>query len=304
MTNTDEKTPARRRLGRGLTALLGAQPTPENGGGHESDSDLRHIAVDAIEPNPFQPRRDLDETSLNELIASIKQHGVLQPLLVRRAEEGYQLIAGERRWIAAGKAGLSMVPCQVVILEDQEVTDAAIEETLKRKDLNVLEKAEAFHDYLERFDSSIEELARRLSMNRSNVSNMLRLLDLPATVKDAVRAGKIAYGHARALLPLDEPDQVDLCKRIETESLSVRQTEVAVRKLQGKTTTIPFKTKPASAAKSQPTNHVLSLQDQLRDSLGAKVEIQLRGKESGKIIIQFQSNDEFERILRTLRRAA
>ncbi len=303
MTNTDDKIPAKRRLGRGLNALLGAQPQPEIAGIDESDSDLKHIAIDAIEPNPFQPRRDFDETSLNELIASIKQHGILQPLLVRQADEGYQLIAGERRWIAAGKAGLSKVPCQVVILEDQEVSDAAIEENLKRRDLNVLEKAQAFHDYLERFDVSIEELARRLSMNRSNVSNMLRLLELPEVVQVAVRAGKISYGHARALLPLDEPDQIALCKRIETESLSVRQTEVTVREQQGKTT-IPFEPKPEPTAKPQPTNHVLSLQDQLRDALGAKVEIQLRGEESGKIIIQFQSNDEFERILRTLRHVA
>ena len=309
----NHEAPVRKRLGRGLSSLLGGDDDPTTVSSAPTDSstvtaagELRHIATGEIETNPFQPRTEFDESSLRELSDSIQQHGVLQPLLVRALPSGlWQLIAGERRWRAAQKAGLPTVPCRVLDVVDQQVCEVALEENLKRKDLNVLEKAKAFQDYLDRFGSSIEELSKQLSLDRSTVSNMLRLLELPEVVKQSLRADKISAGHARALLSLSEPDRIALCERIQSETLSVRATEAAVRKMLAEKIegeTVPF----AGAAKSrpEPTQHVLSLQGQLRDVLGVPVEIKLKGKESGQIVITFSSNDDFERVLRVLRRAA
>lgn len=305
----DQTTPdsPRRRLGRGLNALIGIGSF---GDGSVAPADNQSdIHVELIERNPFQPRVDFDQEALNELVDSIRQHGVLQPLLVRPVGEMYQLVAGERRLIAAKKAGLEIVPCRVLELTDQQVCEVSLEENLKRQDLNVLEKAAAFQDYLTKFQCPIEELARRLSLDRSTVSNMVRLLELPDPVKARVRTGELSAGHARALLPLSEADQIALAEKIHAEGWSVRRTEEALRTIQQQATdTIPFPGsdhggKPRSAA-PELTNHILSLQDQLRDWLGAKVEIKLKGKAAGKIVIEFASNDEFERLLGQLRKAA
>jgi len=294
-----------RRLGRGLDSLIGGAVHVFQPDEDATEGQMVEIDVRAIQKNPFQPRQQLDESTLEELVQSIAQHGVLQPLLVRPHEGGYQLVAGERRLVAAQKAGLQSVPCRVLELEDRSVFEVAIEENLKRKDLNVLEKAQAFKDYLERFESTIEELAGRLSLDRSTVSNMLRLLDLAEPVKQALREDKITNGHARALLPLEEPDQVALCERIQKESLSVRKTEAAVRTLLKRDKTVPFPDAPTDKAeKPERTNHVVSLESQLRDLLGVKVQIELKTADSGRIVIPFASSDEFERILGFLRRAA
>jgi ParB family transcriptional regulator, chromosome partitioning protein len=301
--------PSRRRLGRGLNALLG---TAAMGGFDESEpGDQSVVHVDLIDRNPFQPRQEFDQAALNELVDSIRQHGVLQPLLVRPAGSGggYQLIAGERRLIAAKKAGLQEVPCRVLNLTDQQVSEVALEENLKRQDLNVLEKATAFQDYLKRFECSIEELSRRLSLDRSTVSNMLRLLELPEAVKTDLLSDKISGGHARAILSLkDDEQRLILSQRIQKEGLSVRKTEEAVRELQAQENDgiIPMKGKKPKSQTTvvELTPHVLSLRDQLRDCLGAAVEIKLSGQDRGKIIIDFQSNDDFERIVGKLHRAA
>lgn len=297
--------PTRRRLGRGLNALLGTgsfgdEPTTTTG-------DSSEIHVDLIERNPFQPRQEFEAEALNELADSIRQHGVLQPLLVRAVGDGYQLIAGERRLIAAKKAGLEQIPCRVLALDDQQVCEVALEENLKRQDLNVLEKARAFQDYLNRFQCPIEELGRRLSLDRSTVSNMLRLLELPAAIQADLSANKITAGHARAILSLDETRQLALCDRIQKESLSVRKTEEAVRQLLAESgDTIPFPGADGKPPKTKPemTAHIMSLQDQLRDMLATKVEIKLKKKDAGQIVIDFANNDEFERLLGKLRRAA
>jgi len=307
----------RRRLGRGLSALLGGGPDEGAPRGESAGvpSDSSQIHVELIERNPYQPRKDFESEPLNELVESIRQHGVLQPLLVRPANGHYQLIAGERRLLAARQAGLEMVPCRVLELDDRRVCEAALEENLKRQDLNVLEKAQAFQDYLQRFGTSIEELARQLSMNRSTVSNYLRLLELPEAVKESLRADRITNGHARALLSLPEAEQIALCQRIEAESLSVRATESAVRKLLGRTSpetaesqdtseTIPFEQAEETSPEPEVTNHVRSLQEQLQSQLGLKIEIKVTGKETGRIIIPFASNDEFERVVRHLRSVA
>lgn len=302
--HSSDKPKMKRRLGRGLNALLGnsdaESETPVMLASPASDE----ISVELIERNPFQPRREFVPAAIDELASSIRKHGVLQPLLVRAKGDGYQLVAGERRWRAAQQVGLENIPCRVVELEDNQVCEAAIEENLKRQDLNVLEKADAFRDYLERFGGTVEELAKRLSMNRSTVSNMMRLLELPDHVQEAVRQERISGGHARALLPLPAEAQKELTRQIEEQSLSVRKAEEAVRRIlksglpQAETATPPAVVKP------EPSSHVISLQDQLRETLAAKIDIRLKKKESGQIVIHFGSNDDFERIVGQLRKAA
>ncbi len=306
----------RRRLGRGLNALLGRSGSDAESENQTDEStgespeafvpaEQDEIDIELIERNPYQPRKDFAADSLKELEGSIRQHGVLQPLLVRPFEGAYQLIAGERRLKAARDAGLKTVPCRVMVLEERQICEVAIEENLKRKDLNVLEKAEAFKNYLSQFESTIEQLAQRLSLDRSTVNNMIRLLDLAEPVKQALHAEKISAGHARALLSLDEQRQVSVCEQIQSESLSVRKAEAEVRKiLKGETETVPFeKPQPASSAPEM-TNHLVDLQQQLREILGAKVEIKLKTDHSGQILIPFDSNETFERITGVLRKTA
>lgn len=311
---------ANRRLGRGLSALLGSNtPAPvEQDGTTKEIGELSYLPVEGILRNPFQPRKHFEQESLGELAASIKQHGVIQPIVVREFEGTYQLIAGERRWQAAQKAGLTTIPCRVVDVIDKTACEYAIEENLKRKDLNDLEKAQAFRDYLDQFACTIEELSKQLSMSRSAVSNMLRLLDLPDPVKNALHSERISAGHARALLPLEEADQLVLCGRIQAEKLSVRKTEAAVKELlepakepEETSETSPeaisddnVETISISEGESARTNHIASLEEQLRNLLGVKVSIKLNSKDAGTIQIPFSSNEEFERILKTVRRAA
>lgn len=335
----------KRRLGRGMEALLGGfgatpktspvvvQPTvppatesasqtailqaslavidaAEVSGSTVEQSDLLHVAVGEITRNPFQPRTEFDAASLQELSDSIQLHGVLQPVLVRKLPEGgYQLIAGERRWLAAQKAGLTTVPCRVMTLEDQAVCEAALEENMKRRDLNVLEKATAFKGYVDRFGCTIEELGKRLSLDRSTVSNMMRLLELPEAIKALLLEEKITAGHAKAMLALEESHQLALCERIQNERLSVRETEAAVRKLMqdpevSETLSFEDAQKKAKNDDVQPTAHVQSLEQQFRDLLGLKVQIKLKTKDSGQVVIEFQSNDDFERLTRLLRKVA
>lgn len=300
----------RRRLGRGLNSLLGhaGEEPGQEPAVVPSQSEMLHIDINALHRNPFQPRKDFDLQALNELTESVASHGVLQPLLVRETANGYQIIAGERRWLASRDAGLKTVPCRVMKLEDKLVSEVAIIENLQREDLNELEKAQAFQTYLDQFGCSVEELAKKMGKDRSTVANSLRLLELPAFVKEALRSGKISAGHGRTLLPLaEESDQIAMCQRIQSESLSVRSTEAAVRlQIEEKQGSLPFK-KPSDKGPGKPevpTNHHLQqLQDMVRDLVGTKVEIKLTTKNAGKMIIHFNSNDEFEKIVAHLRKA-
>jgi len=298
----------RPRLGRGLSALLG------NNRGNDHDSpegqqplgaSTDEIHVDLIERNPFQPRQEFAADGLQELAESIRKQGVLQPLIVRPHDDRYQLIAGERRLLAAKQAGRETVPCRVVEADDRTVCEIAIDENLKRRDLSVLEKAQAFQDYLNRFECSVEELAGRLSLDRSTVTNMIRLLGLCEAAKLALSAGDISAGHARAILSLDEPQQQELCQQIKSQGLSVRATEKAVKSLQQpelNSDVLPFPgDQKVPPEKSQ---HVQSLEQQLQEQFGVEVTVKLKTADSGQVIIPFHNNDDFERILQTLRRAA
>lgn len=315
MTNIAGTEGNKRRLGRGLGGLFGAGSAPDSPAVSEvSAVEQEHqpsdeIALELIETNPYQPRKEFDEDALEELAASIRQHGVLQPLLVRQMGETYQLIAGERRWRAAQRAQLATVPCRVMDMDDRGACEAAIEENLKRRDLNVLEKAEAFREYLSHFNSTVEQLANHLSMNRSTVSNILRLLDLAEPVREALRNNLITGGHARAILALPDNKQIAMCQRIQDESMNVRQVEQAVREMMNPAVAAAAqeaeKENPrAGKPKLRPSNHVVSLQDQLRQKLGVKVEIALKTKDTGRVVLHFKSNEDFERVIRSLRDAA
>ncbi|MDC0274005.1 MAG: ParB/RepB/Spo0J family partition protein [Planctomycetaceae bacterium] len=305
--NVDQQEQApRRRLGRGLSALLGNN-TGDNhqyDGGQQGPQSTDEIHVDLIERNPFQPRKEFAADGLRELSESIQKQGVLQPLIVRPFEDRYQLIAGERRLLASKQAGRETISCRVIEADDQTVCEIAIDENLKRRDLSVLEKAEAFQDYIDRFDCSQEELANRLSLDRSTISNMIRLLSLCEDAKIALREEKISAGHARAILSLDEPGQQAMCQQIQKESLSVRATEKNVKASQAgdNPDVVPFP-KGNSAAPGR-SNHIDSIEQQLCEQFSAKVVIKLKTADSGQVVIPFATNDDFERILQTLRRVA
>ncbi|MFM7864995.1 MAG: ParB/RepB/Spo0J family partition protein, partial [Planctomycetaceae bacterium] len=231
-------------------------------------------------------------------------------LIVRKRENGepgFQLIAGERRWRAAQQIGLERVPCRVIQFSDRQASEAALEENLKREDLNVLEKALAFREYLDRFGGTIEDLARQLSMSRANVSNIMRLLELPEPVQQLVRSDRLSAGHARAILPLSAVQQVLVAEQIEKEQLSVRRVEELVRELLSQPEAAAESVaadEPAAVVPPELSNHVLSLQTALRDVLGAKIEIRLKKNDIGQIVIHFRGNDDFERLVGRLRKAA
>ncbi len=294
---------SKRRLGRGLEALLGREE-----GGYEPSSldtgDLLHIAVDQVDPNPFQPRREFDPAEISALADSLRQHGMLQPILVRMVGDRYQLIAGERRLRASIEARLHEVPARVMELDDQRVNELAMVENLQREDLNALEKASAFRDYLNRYGGTQEELAGRLGLDRSTVSNLIRLLDLPDEVQDAVRSKKITQGHARAILGLADSEQQRAASvRVITENLSVRQTEALVA------TGEP--TPPRARIRKDPAHpdatpaggrapHMIEVERALTERFGTSVLIRVKAKDRGQIVIDFNSQDEFERLTRLI----
>lgn len=280
-----------------------ADPTPEQLSTHDNNQ-VHHISVYEIDTNPFQPRQEFAPEEIKELAESIRQHGVLQPVVVRPAGDRYQLISGERRWRAATQAGWTTVPAQVRYAEDREVAELTIVENLQRVDLGPLEKAQSFQRYLDQFQCTQEELAERLSINRSTVANLIRLLELPEAVQKAVRNGDLSAGHARALLPLgEEHDQVAMCERIQRESLSVRATEEAVKEAiraadgDGKMNVVgeDGKSRPAKQPATR-SKQVARLENEFRKLLGTKVDIKQTNKGKGRIIVHFNNHDEFDRI--------
>ena len=294
----------KRRLGRGLEALLGREEGGLEPGAYDA-SELAFVAVDRIDPNPFQPRRTFDPAEIAALADSLRQYGMIQPVLVRPVDDRYQLIAGERRLRAAAEAKLHEIPARVMPLNDQRVSELAMVENLQREDLNALEKAAAFRDYLGRYGGTQEELAGRLGLDRSTVSNLMRLLDLPESVRDAVRSKTITQGHARALLGLPGADaQLAACERVVKEGLSVRQTEALVATgeptpARGRVRNDPAQ--PGSTPAGNKAPHVLELERHLNSRFGTPVLIRVKARDRGQIVIDFNSQEEFERVTKLIR---
>lgn len=320
-----------RRLGRGLAALLGEQQSDSlhseaNGSSgrtststlappaaaptsppassaedtrYESvvENELLMLDVHDIDDNPFQPRRDFSESEIVSLAESLKEHDMLQPILVRRMGNRWQLISGERRLRAAIRAGWTQVPARVRTADDRLVAELAIVENLQRKDLNPIEKAMSFRRYLDEHQATQEELAKRLKIDRSTIANLLRLLELPDQVQTDLSQGKITNGHARAILPLgDETEQIAFSKRVQDEGLSVRDTERMIGdKLALEDERMGIQPKPRRKTKAK-SNHIASLEQKIRMALGTKVEIKQAGRGRGQIVIQFRGSEEFERL--------
>ncbi len=345
-----------RRLGRGLEALLGraglepvaaapatqgsaalagqpaARPQPGLGSGaarlilhapeemEQAAASLptNDIAADRIDPNPWQPRSVLGDADLAELADSLREHGLVQPIVVRARGDRYQLIAGQRRLAAARRLGWGHVPVRVLDVDDRQMSEIAIVENLQRRDLDPLEKAASFKQYLATWGCTQDELAKRLSVDRSTVANLIRLLELPETVQHKLRSGSLSMGHARALLPLgDEDEQVRLAERVSSEGLSVRAIESEVQEIirreeaadidddidaaiaiPGEGTAQPGagQRKPGRPA-TRRSSQIVAVENQLRRALGVKVVVHANGKGAGRIVIPFADLDEFQRLL-------
>ncbi|MBN2291112.1 MAG: ParB/RepB/Spo0J family partition protein [Pirellulales bacterium] len=269
-------------------------------GNEKADLDLVQVNVALIETNPFQPRKKFEDESMSELAESISAHGLLQPIVARRVDDVYQLIAGERRLRAAKKAGLEEVPVRVIDTDGRGAAELALVENLQRKDLNALEKAASFKRYLKEHRCTQGQLANRLKIDRSTIANLMRLLELPEEVQKAVTDGKISQGHARALLPLGEQrEQIAFCKKIQNDGLSVRKTETLVQETIQKADAEPLSLigrDGKSSKQPKRSEHIASLEQEFRAGLGTKVQLTQGNGGSGKLVIQFKNHDEFNRI--------
>ena len=274
-----------KRLGRGLDSLLtrhtGDQRTAQT-------AEVVYLPLDAVKANPYQPRHDFDDQRISGLAASIRTDGVLQPIIVRRVDDGYELISGERRMRAAREAQIAAIPAVVREVGDSDMITLALVENLQRADLNPIEKAEGFRNLIQRFNLTQEAIGSRVGMDRSSVANLMRLLELPEAVRADVSAGTITMGHARALLSLSDPArQIELAERIKREDLSVRRVEKLVA----------AEREPIERSPSEP--HIVDLENRIRERLSSRVDISERGGK-GRIVIHFASLDDLDRILEVL----
>lgn len=276
----------RKALGRGLSALIGNS--------EEVEEAITEIPLSAIIPNPDQPRREIDRDSIDELAASIRQHGVLQPVIVQPLPDGrYQLIAGERRWRAARVAGLSAVPAIVRQVTEEERLELALVENVQREDINAVDEAVAYRALMERFGMTQEDVARKVGKSRTAVANTLRLLALEAEILDGLRQGKITEGHARALLMAPAGARLELYRRTVRAGWSVREVERAARAASREASERP---EIVSRETPAPDPHVLALEDKLRSALATRVQIRcVDGK--GSIEIHFYDMDDLTRIV-------
>jgi ParB family transcriptional regulator, chromosome partitioning protein len=280
-------------LGRGLSALIPG--APEAG---EASAGLMEVPVNAVAPNPKQPRTRFDDETIATLAASIREVGILQPLVVRRAGDGrYELIAGERRLRAAKAAGLASVPIVLRDSEDADLLREALIENIHREDLNPIEQAEAFRALLEELGLKQEELADRVGVSRSHIANTIRLLALPLDVQQLLADDKITAGHARAVLSLGDKDAMSsLSTRIAAEDLSVRQTEDIVRRFVEAPEQAAEKRRVAESITEQPDANLAEVEEILSEQLATRVSIQM-GTKRGKVVIEFGSPDDLERIV-------
>lgn len=281
----------RKSLGRGLGALLGdaefnideaLNDTPTQPVQAPDD----RVDVNLLFPSPFQPRKDFDEEALNALVESVKEKGVLQPLLVRKKNGRFEIIAGERRWRASKLAGLQTVPVIVKDMDDKEVLEVALVENLLRENLSAIEEAEGFQRLIDEFSHTQEALAQIVGKSRSHVANTLRLLNLPDSVKDLVREGTLSAGHARALVGLDNAET--LAKQIVAKDLNVRQVEELVAKQKNPEVKEPKKAKDED---------IVEIEKDLNKNLGLRIKISPSKQGGGKVVLQYASAAELDMII-------
>jgi ParB family transcriptional regulator, chromosome partitioning protein len=288
-------------LGRGLSALIPKNPRMEV---NVHDSSIGHdtgemgiiasVNVSSIQPNPFQPRTDFDQSSLEELTRSIQEKGIIQPITVRRFENGYQLISGERRLRAAQAARLRQIPTYIIAVEtDEDMLELALIENIQREYLNPMEIANAYQRLLDECHLSQEDIAKRVGKDRSTITNFIRLLKLPSKIQEGLRKEKISMGHARALISLqNERTQLRLYEKIVDSGLSVRKVEDIVRAAQQ-----PKKKSGSQKEDTSASASIQHLEEQLRQALGTKVKVRTKGQGHGEILIEYYSLDDFDRLM-------
>lgn len=271
-------------LGKGLSALI-----PEK---KQSSSGILELDINIITPNEYQPRRFFDDKALDDLVSSIREKGVIQPVIVRRiSDRAYELIAGERRWRASKKAGLDKIPAIVKEAAPAEALELALIENIQREDLNPLETAEAFQRLIKDFSLTHDELSKKVGKDRATVTNYLRILKLPSEVKRWIAEGSLSIGHAKALLQIDDPlAQTAAARKIIKNGLSVREAEALSKK------TSTSRPKPKASRDPQ----IASLEEKLIQSLGTKVRLIHKSKKGGKIEIEYYSLEELDRLLEIL----
>lgn len=294
-------------LGRGLSALLGGKPSatsvavpgtttvapPLVGAGEQ----IHQVAVDRLRPSSLQPRRDFPAETLRELADSIREQGILQPLVARPAGEHFELIAGERRWRAARLAGLLELPVIVREADDATALELMLVENLQREDLNPMDEAQGYQELMDRFELTQEVVAGKVGRSRAAVANTLRLLRLPEHVQGMLRTGRLSVGHAKVILGLDQPElQRRAAERVATAGLSVRQAEELVRTLAERMARAGDGSSRASPPVAARDPHVVAVEDRLRQRLGTKVTLRYR-EGQGQIDIRFFSDAELERVL-------
>jgi ParB family chromosome partitioning protein len=273
-------------LGRGLQALIPEYRTEEPQG-------VETINIAYIHPNQYQPRKQFDEDSLKELAESIKQNGVIQPIIVRKVDSGYQIVAGERRWRAAKIAGLSEIPAIVRDFDDLQVMEIALIENLQREDLNPIEEAKAYKALIEQFNLTQEEISKKIGKSRSVIANSIRLLNLDDRVQEMLVKGDITIGHAKVILSLPNKSlQYEAAKKVVEENLNVRETEDLVKNLLRKNEKITKKLKS-----NKIDVHIKEIEDNLCSFLGTKVKISQKSKDRGIIQIEYYSEEDLTRII-------
>jgi ParB family transcriptional regulator, chromosome partitioning protein len=303
----------KRALGKGLSALLenaNTDITTKNIGvaGGQTVGSISSLAIDQIEANPFNPRTNFEEAALTELSDSIKEHGIIQPLTVRKlGRDKYQLISGERRFRASQLAGLTEVPCYIRIANDQNMLEMALVENIQREDLNAVEVALSYQRLLDECNLTQEQLSQKLGKSRSNIANFLRLLKLPAAIQVGIREGLLTMGHARALVNAgNEETQLSLFRRIVSEELSVRDVEAILkgnREPEVKEEKLSLdelveSSEKAPAAELSPA--IVEFRNRLSENLSAKVAISADNKGRGKIVINFDSQEQLDRIIEAI----
>ena len=283
-----------RRLGKGLDALLGDVDEPEAAG-----QGVKEIDVGEIKPNRFQPRRTFSDDKLDELAESIKVHGVVQPVLLRRAESGFELVAGERRWRAAKIANMPMIPAIVREFEEHEMMEIALVENLQREDLNPIEQAAAYRALQESVGLTQAEVADRIGVSRSQVANMIRLLNLPEEVQAMVEGGTLSAGHAKVVLGMESEEQVEFAELVADQGLTVRQAEAAAQQWQESQetgATVEAVQEEEHAGSPDDDIFLQDVQSRLARGLGTPVSLRDRGGQ-GRIVIEYFDYEDLDRLL-------